>query len=237
LFSYVYPFLLCSFCCQQILCLLVKQYRSFLAVQGIELRASSLPGRCSTAWATLLVFFALIILEIGSCVLPRLAWIGILLFKAPCHSWDGRHKPPHTALFCWDGVLKVLFGTAILLVSTFCIARGNRCALDTSSFWLRWGLVNILARLALNHDFPDLSLPSSQDYRRESLIPSQRYSFLRNLNNIIPMNWKRPLPFPANPVPSQSWLSALSRNLSRHLFICLCLFMQNYFLFHKWIHT
>jgi hypothetical protein len=32
-------------------------------------------------------------------------------------------------------------------------------------FW-RWGLLNYLPRLASNHDPPNLSIPSSQDYRQ-----------------------------------------------------------------------
>jgi hypothetical protein len=36
-------------------------------------------------------------LEIGSCFLPRQAWIIILLFYAFCHCWDDRCAPPHSA--------------------------------------------------------------------------------------------------------------------------------------------
>jgi hypothetical protein len=35
-------------------------------------------------------FFALIILEIGSCFSPRLARTVILLFFTSCHRWDDR---------------------------------------------------------------------------------------------------------------------------------------------------
>jgi hypothetical protein len=49
--------------------------------------------------------FALVILEIGSCFLPRLAWTTILLLYASCYSWDVRHVSPHPTFFCWDGVL------------------------------------------------------------------------------------------------------------------------------------
>jgi hypothetical protein len=45
--------------------------------------------------------------------------------------------------------------------------------------WLfcRWGLLNYLPGLALNSDFPSLSLPSSQDYRHLPLVPSQTAHF------------------------------------------------------------
>jgi hypothetical protein len=41
--------------------------------------------------------------------------------------------------------------------------------LQSSLQWLfwRWGLPNCLLRVALNHDAPDLSFPSSYDYRHE----------------------------------------------------------------------
>jgi hypothetical protein len=41
---------------------------------SVELRASPRRGRCYTTWATLPAFFALVILEIWSHFLPRLAW-------------------------------------------------------------------------------------------------------------------------------------------------------------------
>jgi hypothetical protein len=43
----------------------------FWAVQGFELRGLYLLGRCPTAYATHPAPFALVILEIGSCLLPR----------------------------------------------------------------------------------------------------------------------------------------------------------------------
>jgi hypothetical protein len=43
--------------------------------------------------------FTVVILEIGSCFLPRLAKTVILLFYTSSHSWDDRHVPPHPAFF------------------------------------------------------------------------------------------------------------------------------------------
>jgi hypothetical protein len=37
---------------------------------------------------------------------------------------------------------------------------------------LRWGLVNFLPELVLDHNPPDLSLPGSLDYRCEPPVPS-----------------------------------------------------------------
>jgi hypothetical protein len=52
----------------------------FLFGVEFELRASHLLGRSSTAWAMLPAFFALVILQIWSHFLPRLAWTMIFLF-------------------------------------------------------------------------------------------------------------------------------------------------------------
>jgi hypothetical protein len=52
------------------------------AVLGIEL-ALCLLGRRSTTWASLPALFVLVIFEIGSHFIPRLAWTVILLFVLP----------------------------------------------------------------------------------------------------------------------------------------------------------
>jgi hypothetical protein len=39
--------------------------------------------------------FAVVILGIESCFLPRLTWTSILLFYASHPIWDDRHVPPH----------------------------------------------------------------------------------------------------------------------------------------------
>jgi hypothetical protein len=48
-------------------------FHCFLAL-GFELRTLHLLGRCSIAWAIPPALFTLIILEMGSCFLPRSAW-------------------------------------------------------------------------------------------------------------------------------------------------------------------
>jgi hypothetical protein len=69
-------------------------------------------GRHSTTWATPPVLFALVILEIGSRFLPRLAWTTVLLFYTSCHGWDDGGVPPCSALFpsrCGCGLMNFLF--------------------------------------------------------------------------------------------------------------------------------
>jgi hypothetical protein len=57
-----------------------------LIVLKCKLRASCSLGRHSTSWVTTPVLFALLVLEIGSCFLPRLTWTTVHLFYASfCH--------------------------------------------------------------------------------------------------------------------------------------------------------
>jgi hypothetical protein len=70
-----------------------------VVVLGFELRALYLLGRSSTAGTMPPALFALIILDIGSCFLPRPAWTSIFL----CYTSRGL---PFPASFCSDGVLK-----------------------------------------------------------------------------------------------------------------------------------
>jgi hypothetical protein len=81
----------------------------FCSSVGFELRTLSLLGKCSTSWATPLDLFSLVILEIGSHFLPKLAWTLILLFYASHYTWDDRHVPPCPTFFHWDGVLQTFF--------------------------------------------------------------------------------------------------------------------------------
>jgi hypothetical protein len=54
-----------------------------LAVQEFELRALRLLGRHSMSCTTPPVLFALVILELGPCFLPRWAWTVVLYFTLP----------------------------------------------------------------------------------------------------------------------------------------------------------
>jgi hypothetical protein len=49
-------------------------------------------------------------------------------------------------------------------------------------FW-RWSLSNFLPGLASNINPSDFSLPSSQDYRRETLVPNE-------IERLQPEKWK-----------------------------------------------
>jgi hypothetical protein len=53
----------------------LRKKKFFLLELGFEFRASHLQSRYSTAWAIPLVHFALVILEMGSCIL--FAWAGL----------------------------------------------------------------------------------------------------------------------------------------------------------------
>jgi hypothetical protein len=91
----------------------------FFVILGLELRASNFLGRSSTVWATLLALFAMVILEIGSCSLLRLAWTVIFLYYAShCH-WDGKCIPPHPTFLHWDGVSQTLLPGLALNCSPF----------------------------------------------------------------------------------------------------------------------
>jgi hypothetical protein len=56
-------------------------------------------GRHSTTWATPPALFALVTLELGSCILPRHTWTTILLFYASSHCWDNRPVPSLFSFF------------------------------------------------------------------------------------------------------------------------------------------
>jgi hypothetical protein len=68
--------------------------------------------------------FVLVILEIESSSLPKLAWTSILLFCASYHSWDDRCTPPYPAFVHWDGV----FNFFCLLISASHVAWDDRSA-------------------------------------------------------------------------------------------------------------
>jgi hypothetical protein len=69
---------------KSILWLMISHWLFILVVFGVfvfELRALHLLGHFSMAWATSPMCFALVILEIASCFLSRLAWISYSYFK------------------------------------------------------------------------------------------------------------------------------------------------------------
>jgi hypothetical protein len=111
----------------------VMEREPFLEVVGFKLRALCLLGRHSTAWATPLALFALIILEIGSCFLPRAAWTMILLFFCVplslgwqvCATTKGFFSPRWgTASFPWGN--QGWPETIILPISAYLIAWDDR---------------------------------------------------------------------------------------------------------------
>jgi hypothetical protein len=89
---YVYLYLFYEIWCADVWCTYVYDcyilftYCSlfFFVILEFELRTSCLLGRCSTVWAILPAFFALVIFEIGSRFLPTLAWIVVLLVYSCC---------------------------------------------------------------------------------------------------------------------------------------------------------
>jgi hypothetical protein len=73
----------------------------FLAVLGIEFRASTAAGRCSTIWAPLWALFCSYFWDRVSLY----AWAGLnhyyLICASPC-SWYDRCASPWTAILRWD---------------------------------------------------------------------------------------------------------------------------------------
>jgi hypothetical protein len=106
-----------------------------------ELRSLHSPGRCSTTW-----------------VIPS----SLFCFVCVC-----------VALIIFLGrVLRLCPGQPGLRASCLCFLHSwdDRCTTPHPAFyWLRWGLMNFLPRLALNHNSPNLYLPCGWDYRHEPL--------------------------------------------------------------------
>jgi hypothetical protein len=112
--------------------------------------------------------FALLILEIVSQFLHRMAWLTILLFKLPTVP-EMTSVATMSSFFKWRwGSPKFFFffasgwpRTVILWISAYQTAWDDRHMPPMPSYWLRWDLANSLLGLTLNHDPPYVSLPSS----------------------------------------------------------------------------
>jgi hypothetical protein len=131
-----------------------KKY--ILVVLGFELRALCLQSSCYTPWATPPALFALVILEIWSHFLPRLASGLILQFKLlQCH-WNYRLALPCPVFSHWNGVLQICFclSWSRTLLSLWYSLKWQACV-TMPSYWLRWGLLYFLLRLTSNHNSPD----------------------------------------------------------------------------------
>jgi hypothetical protein len=74
----------------------------FLVILEFVLMVLHLLDRHFTSWATTLALFTLLILETGSCFLPRSAWTTILLFYTSHNHWGDRHVSPPPAFSRWD---------------------------------------------------------------------------------------------------------------------------------------
>jgi hypothetical protein len=109
-----------------------------MMVLGSKLSASYLLGRCSTALATPLPLFAVVVLGVGSCFLSRLAWTAVLVYVS-CHSWDDRCVPPHPAFFFWDESLRSFFAQAVLEPQSFQSQPSHVAGSTDGSSWLLTG--------------------------------------------------------------------------------------------------
>jgi hypothetical protein len=148
------------------LCLTKVTKNFFLAVLGVELRASFLHAVTLPLDPHPQPFFALVILETGPCFLTRANLdldppILVLLEEAGMTSVPSLHPAfpvemgSYRLVFClvWSGI-------EIPLTSTSRLACDDSWAIQPS-YWLRWGLVNYLLLLALNYNPPHLNFPSS----------------------------------------------------------------------------
>jgi hypothetical protein len=113
------------------------------------------------------VLFALVILEIGSCFLPRPAWTMFLLFYAFCSSWNDRHAPPHLAFFPIEMGISQTFLSGLAWnhnPPNLSLLHSLRWQVHATvpSCWLRWGLANFFPSCPRTIILPtSLSLPNS----------------------------------------------------------------------------
>jgi hypothetical protein len=116
-----------------------------------------LQSRHSTVWVALPAHITLVIYLFILLVLGFELRASYLIY-CPSHSAN-----PFLCWYFWDRVSKTIcpgwLQTMILLISASWIARLQ--AWVASTCFCRWRLVNYLCGLALNHDPPNLSLPSS----------------------------------------------------------------------------
>jgi hypothetical protein len=104
----------------------------------------------------------------------------VLALQVLCHL--SHSSAPFCVGYFWDRVSCLMPGP---LSFYLCFPRSwdDRCTVLCPTFyWMRWGLVNFLPKLALNYSLPDLFLPNSWDYRCELLCPASFHLFLYFLN-------------------------------------------------------
>jgi hypothetical protein len=96
----------------------------------------------------------LVILEIGSCFLPKLAWTTILLFYASYCRWDDRQVPPCPAVFCWFGILQTFLSRLAWNCYPPNLSFQSGCNYRHESLGLDWRVVSYF----MLHTCPFVSL-------------------------------------------------------------------------------
>jgi hypothetical protein len=138
--------------------------------------------------------FALVILEIGSCFLPRVTWTAVFLFYASCCSWDDGCVPLYPVFFSVEmGVSQTLL--PVLAWNCDPSPLSLPCSLGWQAhstgprYWLRWvaagwGLANYFLRNGLcPFDPPDLSLQVARITGLSHRQPPKRFFFFTFLSS------------------------------------------------------